>query len=147
MKSFNSFLVEEAQEGEKLKHIHHAEDRPLMHGHSGFEHAHAALMSAHEHMKAGAKSSNVTMKYDGSPSIVFGHHPKTGKFFVASKSAFNKNPKINYTHKDIEKNHGHAPGLVSKLKSALTHLPKVAPKHGVYQGDVMHTREDQKHHD
>jgi hypothetical protein len=84
------------------------------------------------------------MKYDGSPSIVFGHHPKTGKFFVASKSAFNKNPKINYTHKDIEKHHGHAPGLVSKLKTALTHLPKVAPKHGVYQGDVMHTREDHK---
>jgi hypothetical protein len=115
-----------------------------MHGASGFEHAHGALMQAHEHMKAKAKSSNLTMKYDGSPSIVFGHHPKTGKFFVASKSAFNKNPKINYTHKDIEKHHGHAPGLVSKLKTALTHLPKVAPKHGVYQGDVMHTREDHK---
>ena len=86
------------------------------------------------------------MKYDGSPSIVFGHHPKTGKFFVASKSAFNVNPKINYTPKDIEKNHGHAPGLVNKLKQALQHLPKVAPKHGVYQGDVMFGDEDKKEH-
>jgi hypothetical protein len=84
------------------------------------------------------------MKYDGSPSIVFGHHPETGKFFVASKSAFNKNPKINYTEKDIEKNHGHAPGLVSKLKDSLSHLKKVSPKKGVYQGDLMFSGEDKK---
>lgn len=142
MLKFKNFLKEEDEEGQHLKHIHHAEDRPLIHGHAGFEHAHEALMKAHEHMKAGHKSSNLTMKYDGSPSVVFGHHPKTGKFFVASKSAFNKNPKINYTHADIEKNHGHAPGLVAKLGAALTHLPKVTPKHGVYQGDMMHSKTD-----
>ena len=142
MKSFNLFLKEESEsEGSELKHIHHAEDRPLMHGHAGFEHAHEALMKAHAHMTAGHKSSNLTMKYDGSPSIVFGHHPKTGKFFVATKSAFNKNPKINHTDKDIDKNHGHAPGLAKTLKHALKHLPKVTPKHGVYQGDLMHHAE------
>jgi hypothetical protein len=148
MKSFISFLKEEATDDvRQLKHIHHAEDRPLMHGHEGFEHAFGALHQAHEHMKAKAKNSNLTMKYDGSPSIVFGHHPKTGKFFVASKSAFNKTPKINYTEADIDKNHGHAPGLASKLKTALKHLPKVTPKKGVYQGDVMHSSEDLHHHD
>ena len=144
MKSFTSFLTEEADsEGGQLKHIHHAEDRPLMHGHAGFEHAYGALHQAHEHIKAGHKSSNLTMKYDGSPSIVFGHHPHNGKFFVATKGAFNKNPKINHTEKDIEKNHGHAPGLVKTLKHALKHLPKVTPKTVVYQGDVMH-HEDTK---
>lgn len=143
MLRFKSYLKEE-DEGTraKLKHIHHAEDRPLLHGHEGFEHAFGALNAAHEHMKAGKKSSKVTMKYDGSPSVVFGHHPESGKFFVASKSAFNKNPKINYSHEDVEKNHGHAPGLVQKLHSALEHLPKVAPKHGVYQGDLMYTHDD-----
>jgi hypothetical protein len=55
------------------------------------------------------------MKYDGSPSIVFGHHPKNGKFFVATKSAFNKNPKINHTEKDIERNHGQPNFIVMKL--------------------------------
>ena len=143
MYSFLSFLKEEA-EGEKLKHITHAEDRPLQSGPEGFHHAVGALQQAHEHMKSGGHSSALTMKYDGSPSIVFGHHPETGKFFVASKSAFNKNPKINYTNKDIEKNHGHAPGLVNKLQQALKHLPKVAPKKGVYQGDVMFGDEDKK---
>ena len=146
MKSFQTFLKEE-QEAQQLKHIHHAEDRPLMHGHEGFEHAHGALTQAHEHMKAGQHNTNLTMKYDGSPSIVFGHHPETKKFFVASKSAFNKNPKINYTHADIDKNHGHAPGLAKTLKHALKHLPKVTPKHGVYQGDLMHHAETKHLHE
>jgi hypothetical protein len=144
MKSFISFLKEETESGSELKHIHHAEDRPLMHGHAGFEHAHEALLKAHAHMMHGHKNTNLTMKYDGSPAIVFGHHPKNGKFFVATKSAFNKNPKINHTEKDIEKNHGHAPGLVKSLKHALKHLPKVTPKHGVFQGDLMHHQDSGK---
>jgi hypothetical protein len=95
-------------------------------------------------MLLGKKSSlHASTKYDGAPSIVFGQHPETGQFFVASKSAFNKTPKINYTDEDIEKNHGHAPGLVTKLKAALKHLPGVMPREGgVYQGDLMHTEGD-----
>lgn len=137
-----SKLLHEQTEGQKLKHIEHLEDHPINDGHAGFEHAVGALEKVRQHIKMKKKSPELTMKHDGSPSIVFGHHPDTGKFFVASKSAFNKTPKINYTPKDIEKNHGHAPGLVEKLKSALEHLPKVSPKKGVYQGDVMFSDND-----
>lgn len=149
MYNFLDFLIEADEgEGAKLKHIHHAEDRPLFHGEEGFHHAYDALMGAHHHTTQGLQSHKLTMKYDGSPSVVFGHHPETGKFFVASKSAFNKNPKINYTPEDVDKNHGHAPGLADKLKAALKHFPKVAPKEGVYQGDLMYTHDDlQKHKD
>lgn len=142
MKSFLYYLKEETEA--KLKHIHHAEDRPFLHGAEGYQHTVNALNQAHEHIKSGGHSSHLTMKYDGSPAIVFGRNPENGKFFVASKSAFNKSPKINYTHEDIAKNHGHAPGLMDKLHSALTHLKKVAPKKGVYQGDLMFTDEDKK---
>ena len=143
MQTFLTFLKEEA-EGTKLKHIDHAEDRPLHEGSKGFERAYGALMQAHGHIKSGTDSSALTMKYDGSPAVVFGHHPETGKFFVASKSAFNKNPKINYTHEDIEKNHGHAPGLTEKLHAALNHLKKVSPSTGVYQGDMMFSENDKQ---
>jgi len=143
MLSFIKFLGEETK-GAKLKHITHAEERPLQKGDEGITHAIGALDQAHNQMKSGGHSSALTMKYDGSPSIVFGHHPQTGKFFVASKSAFNKTPKLNYTENDIDKHHGHAPGLVSKLKDALHHLPKVAPKKGVYQGDLMFSGDDKK---
>ena len=144
MHTFKSFLSEEVET--KLKHIEHVEDHPVNDGPEGFHHAVSALNKAHEHMKDKRHSSDLSMKYDGSPSLVYGHHPKTGKFFVASKSAFNKNPKINHTEADIEKNHGHAPGLVDKLKHALKHLPKIAPKHGVYQGDVLFSHGDVTHH-
>ena len=144
MINFKTFITEQADDG-KLKHIHHPEDMPLMHGEQGFHATTAALQHAHEHLASGKHSHALTMKYDGSPSLVFGHHPRTGKFFVATKSAFNKNPKLNYTEHDIEQNHGHAPCLVEKLKAALHHLPKVAPKKGVYQGDVMFTHHDVQH--
>jgi hypothetical protein len=147
MLPFRRFLIEEASsqdEGEKLVHIEHLEDHPINDGSKGFEHAVGALDQAHQHIIAGAHDSSLTMKHDGSPSIVYGTHPETGKFFVASKSAFNKTPKINYTPEDIVKNHGHAPGLVEKLTHALHHLPKITPPQGVFQGDVLFSGKDKE---
>ena len=141
MITFTEFLTEQ-EEAKKLKHLEHLEDLHINDGKVGFNHAVEVLRKTKNHVESGKSSPDVTVKYDGSPSVVYGHHPETGKFFVASKSAFNKDPKINYTPEDIEKNHGHAPGLVAKLKSALEHLPKIAPKEGVFQGDLMHTPED-----
>jgi hypothetical protein len=143
MLSFISYLTESI-ETEKLKHLEHAEDHHINVGGAGFDHAVETLKSVHSALSGKKSKAKITTKYDGSPSMVFGHHPENGKFFVASKSAFNVNPKLNYTDKDVEKNHGHSPGLVSKLKSSLEHLPKVAPKHGVYQGDLMYTHDDVK---
>jgi hypothetical protein len=149
MKTYSQLLAEatvEKEEGSKLKHIEHLEDHPINDGSAGFEHAVGALEKVKNHIKMKKHDMDLTMKHDGSPSIVYGTHPDTGKFFVASKSAFNKTPKINYTDADVEKNHGHAPGLVSKLKSALEHLPKVTPKKGVFQGDVLYSGDDVQHH-
>jgi hypothetical protein len=139
MISFQSFLTEAAASEDKLKHLEHAEDHPINAGAEGYQHAIKTLHAVRHAMQGKPSEAHTTTKYDGSPSIVFGHHPTTGRFFVASKSAFNKNPKINYTPEDIDTNHGHAPGLVEKLKQGLKHLPKVVPDRGVYQGDVMHS--------
>ena len=41
--------------------------------------------------------NDISAKIDGSPAIVWGTEPKTGKFFVGTKSVFNKKLiKINY---------------------------------------------------
>ena len=137
MIDFTTFLTEEASE-KKLLHLEHVEDHVINSGFDGFAHAYHSLQDVHDKLHGKGNKVKVTTKYDGSPAVIFGHDPKTGKFFVASKSAFNATPKINYTPEDIERNHGHAPGLVSKLKLALEHLPKIAPKQGVFQGDIMH---------
>lgn len=138
---------EEAKKGYKLKHATHLEDLALHLGHDGV-HAAASHLEDLDKMLRGKKAkAKVSVKYDGAPSFVAGHHPETGQFFVASKSAFNKNPKLNFTDEDIERNHGHAPGLAKKLKQLLKHLPKVMPKKGVYQGDGMYTADDVHHED
>ena len=152
MINFKTFILEqeEAPEGQKLKHLEHLNRLHITGGNEGVARQSDSL-DAVEAMVKGKKAKggqhSLTTKYDGAPSIVYGHHPETGQFFVASKSAFNKNPKINYTPEDIERNHGHAPGLVAKLKAGLENLPKIMPKakkiggrypDQVYQGDVMH---------
>ena len=50
--------------------------------------------------------NSYSVKIDGSPAIVWGVNPDNGKFFVGTKSVFNKKtPKINYTVEDICNNH------------------------------------------
>lgn len=128
--------------GDVLKHLQHADDEVFNNGVSGarnaLDHFHA-LGYKHERVK-------VSQKIDGAPSVVLGTHPDTGKFFVASKSAFNKDPKINYTEEDIDRNHGHAPGLAQKLKELLKHGPKLGIK-GVVQGDMLYGENDKDHRD
>lgn len=150
MKSFLHFksLLESVANEHQLTHLYHNEEHVLNHGEDGFHHALANLHDVHTALssKKGSPHTKITQKIDGSPSLIFGRHPINGRHFVATKSAFNKEPKINYTHEDVDKNHGHAPGLASKLKTALDHMHKVVPEHGVYQGDVLHSSED-KHID
>lgn len=144
MKFFSDFLIEQA--GAKLKHLDHPEDNAIS-SHAGFTHAFQALHDVHKALKGQKHTSEIRTKLDGSPSMVAGHHPETGKYFVASKSAFNKDPKINHTHEDIDRNHGHSPGLAHKLHQALDHLHKVLPKKGVYQMEFMHSHDDREHSD
>lgn len=141
MRAFSNFLVEESTE-DKLKHLEHPEDHVIKSGEPGFHHAFNTLKTTEQAMMGLNSGASIMTKFDGAPSVVFGHNPENGKFFVASKSAFNKTPKINYTAADIKANHGHAPGLVSKLTAALKYLPKVAPKTGVFQGDFMYNKAD-----
>lgn len=146
MFNFTNYLHEEAEnQGAHLKHLRHVEDHAIYGGHEGISQSSEALNALHNHLLGKRSNHAFSDKMDGAPSLVYGTHPQTGQFFVASKSAFNKNPKINYTDEDIDKNHGHAPGLAAKLKEALKHLPKIMPKEGgVYQGDVAHGEGDVK---
>ena len=80
-----------------------------------------------------APHGHISVKIDGSPAIVWGTHPVTHKFFVGTKSVFNKKLiKVNYTHRDIDKNHK---GLVAIiLHACLSSLPKTEY---IYQGDFL----------
>lgn len=143
-RKFRSLLNEALSSEDKLTHLYHNEEHVFNFGKDGFKHAMGNIHALSNFLKSGKASNRVQIstKLDGAPSLVFGYHPINGRFFVGTKSVFNKVPKINYTNKDIDENHGHAAGLVEKLRLALQHLPKVAPKQGVYQCDVMFSKSD-----
>jgi hypothetical protein len=125
----------------KNTHLEHLEDSILFDGEQGAKDAFAFLDSLTKTF-SGTQNSNfkITTKWDGAPAIICGIDPEFKKFFVGTKSVFNKDGKINYTEGDIEVNHGHAPGLVEKLKVALEYFPKLKIK-GIVQGDLLFTDE------
>jgi hypothetical protein len=142
MKKFSEHITE-AKEGKNV-HLEHLEDNVLNNGVSGAREAINFLRSL-RNMLAGHSDVkvNVTTKWDGSPAIFAGINPENGKFFVGTKSVFNKNAKLNYTDADINENHP-SEGLNDKLKIALAYLPKLGIK-GILQGDMMFTKSDLKH--
>ncbi len=137
MKSFKDHLTDLTES--KNLHMEHLEDSVFNEGSAGVKDA-INFANAVADMLDGSSSSgiNVTVKWDGAPAVFCGVNPDNGKFFVGSKSIFNKTPKINYTNADIDENHGHAPGLSSKLKVALKYLKDLGIK-DVLQGDIMFT--------
>ena len=140
--NFKEFLTEASKEGANV-HLEHLEDNVLNRGINGAREAVNFLRSLRDMLAGHAQSkTDVTTKWDGAPAVICGINPDNGKFFVGTKSVFNKEPKLNYTDEDIDRNHP-GEGLNGKLKMALAYLPKLGIK-GILQGDMMFTKGDIK---
>ena len=136
---FSEYLTEDKQ-GKNLHH-EHLEDEVLNGGVAGTRGAINFLQSLRDMLAGHAQSKiNITTKWDGAPAIFVGINPENGKFFVGTKSVFNKDAKLNYTEEDIDNNHS-SEGLNNKLKMALRYLPKLGIK-GILQGDMMFSKGD-----
>jgi len=125
------------------KHLEHLEDELINYGYNGYL-ASKDLIQGFIDELGGRPTGNVkvTTKWDGAPAVVCGIDPESGKFFVGTKSVFNKKePKVNFTDEDIDKNHGHIPDLATKLKYCLKYFPELKVK-GVIQGDLLFSKED-----
>jgi len=138
MIKFSEYLTEE-----KNTHMMHLEDQVIYGGVNGCRQAILALRSLRDMLSSSSKAStDVTVKWDGAPAVVCGEDPADGKFFVAKKGAFNKNPKIYKSHSDIDADIPSA-DLNAKMKIAFDELSKLGIK-GVVQGDIMFTSDDLK---
>lgn len=122
--------------------MEHAEDDVLNKGVAGARDSINALRAVRD-MLAGhsEKKVDVTVKWDGAPAIFAGQDPTDGKFFVAKKGVFNKNPKVYKTFADIDADT--SGDLSDKLKACLMWLPKIGIS-GVIQGDLLFTASDLK---
>jgi hypothetical protein len=142
MKSFFQYLIESSVN--KNTHLEHLEDSIFNMGIPGAKIAVTFLESLKKMLSGNSpKGVNLTVKWDGAPAIVCGKNPENGKFFVATKSAFNKNPKLNYTNSDIDINHEGQTELIQKLKMCLEHLSELNIKN-IIQGDLLFTTGDVK---
>ena len=75
----------------------------------------------------------LSVKINGAPAIVWGTNPANGKFFVGTKSVFNKvKIKINHSHEEIDQNH--VGQVATILHSCLDWLPHTD---GIFQGDFI----------
>lgn len=135
------YIAEAAVEGKNV-HAQHIEDSPLYQGATGIKNAIAMMKGVLKKLKGHAdKRYNLSVKVDGAPAIFCGIDPADGKFFVAKKGIFNKNPKV---YKSVEDVHADTEGdLADKLSIAFTELSKLGIK-GVIQGDMMFVHSDLK---
>lgn len=117
----------------KNTHMTHLEDRVIYGGVTGTREAIFTLRGLRDTL-GGKKASNISVKWDGAPAIFCGIDPSDGKFFVAKKGIFNKNPKVYKTNEEIDADT--TGDLNVKFKEALEHLPKLGIK-GVIQGDFL----------
>ena len=133
MFSFKGFFTQD-----KNTHLEHLEDDIINNGAKGGDNAINFLKSV-RNMLAGNTGGavNMTVKWDGAPAIICGTNPENGKFFVGTKSVFNKTPKINYSISDIRKNHG-TTGAGAKLIYCFNYLKRL-PIKGILQGDLLFT--------
>ena len=137
MYKLKSFLAEE-----KNTHMEHLEDNILNAGVEGTRQTINYLRALRDMLAGNSKSSvNLTIKWDGAPAIFAGIDPSDGKFFVAKKGIFNKNPKVYKTDADLDADT--QGDLNTKLKLALKHLPALGIT-GVVQGDFLYSKEDIK---
>ena len=143
MKQFREFITEQAN-----MHMIHIEDQVLYGGVNGARQAIFALRNMRDLLAGHTKGHmHVTTKFDGAPAVFCGYVPKgepnEGKFFVAKKGLFNKDPK--YYTSDAEVDADTSGDLAAKLKTCLKHLPSVFKKgNDVFQGDLMFTASDVK---
>ena len=127
----------------KNTHMTHIEDMVIDGGVAGARSAIFALRDLRD-MLAGHDNSSkqVTVKWDGAPAVFAGIDPSDGKFFVAKKGIFNKNPKVYKSVKDVKADT--KGDLATKLTIAFQELSKLGIQSGVYQGDIMFTKKDLK---
>ena len=79
------------------------------------------------------RDSNISVKIDGAPAIVWGRNPANGRQFVGTKSVFNKKLiKINHDHEEIDQNHQGKVATI--LHDCLDYLPTTD---GIFQGDFI----------
>jgi len=124
----------------KNLHLEHIEDLMLMYGEEGVQESFAYIDDLVKTFSGDPKNSRkFSTKWDGAPAIFCGPDPKDGKFFVAKKGIFNKNPQL-FKSVDQIKNDKIADGLKKVFTYVFTYIKPLYDSgklKDVVQGDFL----------
>lgn len=122
----------------QLKHLEHLEDEMLNYGSAGCA-ASVSFLKELKNMLGHQESAGfMQTKWDGAPSVVCGTDPKSGMFFVGTKSVFAKTqPKLCFADSQIDE--WYDGDLAEKLKFSLKYFAELGIS-GVVQGDLLFTK-------
>lgn len=141
MKVYDFSLIERVK-----SRIDHPEDLVWQYGSKGFNLAVKALKYAQNN------EDSISLKWDGTPSIIFGRNPSTGKFTITDKSGFgaksyNGHPEtpqelydMLYSRAPTQPNRSN---FAKTIASLWPYLEEVTPTNlkGYYQGDLLYVGE------
>lgn len=133
--------LREESESEKnvIKHLTHIEDLVITDYAEGAQQAVEMLHGLSSFFAGHANAPvNLTVKVDGAPAIVVGNDPADGRFFVGTKGAFAKTPRIAKSVADIQQLYAGKEGLIDTMTVAFNTLKKLTFPH-ILQGDVLFT--------
>lgn len=127
-----------------VQHLTHIEDLVWTDGAAGAQKTGQFLHSLVEILKGNSKRSlDLSVKIDGAPAVIAGRDPQDGKFFVATKGAFAKTPRIAKDRREISTLYGHAPGLAAVMTTVFDSLEDLNWT-TVMQGDLLFTPQIRK---
>ncbi len=133
--------------GMKNTHLEHLEDNILNAGSAGGLETVEFLKNFGNFLNGKKSDLRISTKWDGAPAIICGKDPVNQRFFVGTKSVFNKvDPKVCYDNTDIDRHYSTEEYTVlnKKLKICLKYLSQTGIV-GVMQGDLLFTEEDKKY--
>lgn len=123
--------------------IDHPEDLVWQYGSKGYEAAVNALTYAQEN------EESISLKWDGTPSLIFGRNPTTGQFTITDKSGFGSTTydghpstakelyQMLYARAPTQKNRQQ---FAKSIASIWKYLEEITPPslRGYYQGDLLY---------
>lgn len=135
-------VLREATDAKKvIRHLTHLEDLVLTNGLDGAQQAVSFLSGLEQYFAGHADAPvNVSVKIDGAPAIIVGHDPADGKFFVGTKGAFSKTPRIAKSPEDLRTLYGDRASLFAIMSAAFETLQHLTFRN-ILQGDALFTSE------
>lgn len=130
-------ILSEADARQVVTHLTHIEDLPITKQYAGAKEAIEFLKKVSDVLSGHApKSFNLRVKIDGSPSVVVGIDPADSAFFVGTKGALAKTPKVAKSLEEVQSLYADKPGLVEVMSTVFTALQDMDFPN-ILQGDVL----------